>query len=178
MTFPVFAPGDVLTAADMNAVDGWLIKTQTIGNAVTSVTVSDVFSATYDNYRVVVTGGTATTENTFQFTLGSTVTGYYWGMISFTYAGATNGQGAANGANVLYLVNQSSSGLNGDFCVYRPFATSATWFAGQSVRLATNQWAGSVGGWVNNTTSYTGFTLTAGSGTITGGTIRVYGLRN
>jgi hypothetical protein len=33
-------------------------------------------------------------------------------------------------------------------------------------------------GWLNNTTSYTAFTLTASGGTMTGGTIRVYGYQN
>jgi hypothetical protein len=34
------------------------------------------------------------------------------------------------------------------------------------------------GGFLNNTTSYTAFTFTPSSGTLTGGTIRVYGYRN
>jgi len=33
-------------------------------------------------------------------------------------------------------------------------------------------------GYVNNTTQYTAFTISPSSGTLTGGTIRVYGYRN
>jgi hypothetical protein len=33
-------------------------------------------------------------------------------------------------------------------------------------------------GYLNNTTQYTAFTLTAVAGTLTGGTIRVYGYQN
>ncbi len=49
MTYPSFSAGDILTAADMNAVGLWLVKTQTVGTAVASVTVTDAFSSTYDN---------------------------------------------------------------------------------------------------------------------------------
>jgi hypothetical protein len=36
-----------------------LIKTQTIGTAVSSVTVTGAFSTTYDNYKIIVSGGVA-----------------------------------------------------------------------------------------------------------------------
>jgi hypothetical protein len=37
---------------------------------------------------------------------------------------------------------------------------------------------GTVSGMLNNTTSYTAFTITPSSGTMTGGTVRVYGYAN
>jgi len=49
MTYPSFTSGDILTAADMNAVGLWLVKTQTVGTAVSSVQVTGAFSSTYDN---------------------------------------------------------------------------------------------------------------------------------
>ena len=48
-TPPTFSSGSVLTAAQMNAVGLWLVKTQTVGTAVSSVSVTDVFSSNYDN---------------------------------------------------------------------------------------------------------------------------------
>jgi len=56
MSFPSFASGEVLTAADMNAVGLWLVKTQTVGTGVPSVVVTDAFSANYDNYLVTISG--------------------------------------------------------------------------------------------------------------------------
>jgi hypothetical protein len=51
MTYP-WASGEVLTAADLNAYAGLiLVKTQTIGTAVSSVTVTGAFSSTFQNYR-------------------------------------------------------------------------------------------------------------------------------
>ena len=56
MAFP-YSSGDVLTAADLNASSGLVfIKSQTIGSGVSSVTVTNVFSSTFENYKVVTTG--------------------------------------------------------------------------------------------------------------------------
>jgi len=51
-TPPDFTTGQVLTAAQMNAVGLWLIKTQTL-NAVSN-DITDVFTSDYDSYRVVI----------------------------------------------------------------------------------------------------------------------------
>ena len=57
-TPPTFSSGAVLTAAQMNSVGMWLVKTQTVGTAVSSVTVTGAFSADYDNYLILMSGGT------------------------------------------------------------------------------------------------------------------------
>jgi hypothetical protein len=48
-------------------------------------------------------------------------------------------------------------------------------FGGGSI---TGLWGGFVGGLVNDTTSYTGFTLLCESGTFSSGTVTVYGYAN
>ena len=65
MSYPVFASGDVLNASDMNGVGLWLVKTQVIGTAVSSVTVTSAFTTDYDQYMITVTGGTFNTKNSF-----------------------------------------------------------------------------------------------------------------
>jgi hypothetical protein len=57
-----------------------LISTTTIGTTVASVTVSGAFSATYDNYKIIVSGGVGSTNITLRLKLGSTTTGYYAGV--------------------------------------------------------------------------------------------------
>ena len=52
-----------------------LIKIQTIGSAVSSVTVSDVFNSIYDNYLVQLSGGVGSTAQNLNLTLGATATG-------------------------------------------------------------------------------------------------------
>ena len=45
-----------------------LISSTTIGSAVSSVTVSNVFSSTYDNYLITVNGGAASTDMNLNMT--------------------------------------------------------------------------------------------------------------
>jgi hypothetical protein len=151
-----------------------LVKTQTIGSAVASVTVSDAFSSTYDAYRVVITGGTVSTTNEMTLTFGSTTSGYKWGQLISGYSSTliTDGSGSAAGINVF---RASVDGQATVMDIMNPNLAKMTAATGASP--ASGQWH-QVYGILNNTTSYTAFTLTAGSGTLTGGTIRVYGYQN
>jgi hypothetical protein len=177
MAFPVFAPGDVLNASDMNAVGLWLIKTQTIGTTVSSVTVSDVFSADYDNYRIVVSVNSASQTLNLLMTLGSTTAAYYWSVAAASFAGGLTGSGVANGSS-WFVLSPGADGGATSIDVYDPFASNQTGFTVATPIYVTNGSVYSGGGYLNNTTSYTAFTLTTSAGTITGGTIRVYGYRN
>lgn len=156
-----------------------LVKTQTIGSAVSSVTVSDAFSASYDNYRILVTGGASSTSLTLALTLGSTSTGYYDAGQYGSFGSSTIvGFGNNNAASIALGGDGSADGLNSTIEIHNPFASRTTTFR---VSYITNRTAGvfvDLGGFLNNSTSYTAFTLTCSTGNITGGTIRVYGYKN
>jgi hypothetical protein len=176
MTFPVFASGDVLNASDMNAVGLWLVKTQTIGTAVSSVTVSSAFSSNYNNYRIVAVGGTQSTGGGIALTLGSAATGYYYSMTYVDYAApaVASPLRAQNTTSFLYA-GSGTNGLSVQVDVLNPFATQQTMFRSLNAQNKTDGFSGYCGGYLNDTTSYTSFTLTISSGTMTGGTIYVYG---
>ena len=179
MTFPVFSPGDVLNASDMNAVGLWLIKTQTIGTTVSSVTVSDAFSADYDYYHVVTSGGVASTSLTLLLTLGSTTTGYRFSATGHRYdTGASTSDFSASATSFGRAGVGTTDSLSGSWWLQNPFNTKYTVYRTQQIPLADNQGPLTGGGFLGDTTSYTAFTLTTSTGTITGGTIRVYGYRN
>jgi len=154
-----------------------LVKTQTIGTAVSTVVVSDVFSADYENYRIIIGGGTSSTDLNLWMTLGSTATGYYWAGNGHSYANATQVGFAANTTSWFAGYGRTAS-LLADMVVYSPFASDETMYTQQTIMASTTGIFFSGGGYVNNTTSYTSFTITTSTGTITGGTIRVYGFRN
>lgn len=178
MGFPVFAPGDILTAADMNAVGMWLVKKQTIGNAVSSVNVTSAFSANYENYRIVVSGGSGSAATAgLNMTLGATVAGYYTGQQQNTWASVGSATGAVNTSSWSGIGLSTTNILHMDICVYMPFAADQTLMAGFGILGNTTGYIRFNGGYLDNTTSYTDFTLTPSSGTITGGTIYVYGFR-
>ena len=156
-----------------------LIKTQTIGSAVSSVTVSDAFSATYENYKITVNGGVASTDAVIGLQLGATTTGYYLGMFGTVYSSGAASNGSDNNtASFTQIGYGSTDSLFADFTLSNPFATKKTFVSGGFAFPQTTNVSRSYNGFVNNTTSYTAFTLTPGSGTMTGGTIRVYGYAN
>ena len=66
MSFPSFSTGEVLTAADMNAVGLWRINEFTLSGGTTNLT--NIFSTDYSNYLLIVSGVTtgSAIECTFQ----------------------------------------------------------------------------------------------------------------
>lgn len=194
MSFPVFATGDILAASDMNAVGLWKITgatatftggtagsvsngTVTIGTTNTAVTVNNAFSADYDNYLIFIAGGVSSATNVLRMTLGAAATGYYYGGKGRTYAAADIN---TEGSNVAfwYAGEGSVNSLSAVIDVRSPFLAKNTLFSTHIDAARTDGYHLNVGGYLANTTSYTAFTITCSAGSITGGTIRVYGYRN
>ena len=154
-----------------------LVKTQTIGSAVSSVTVSGAFSATYDAYRILVTGGVASAGTYLTLKIGAAATAYYGNLI---YANYGYGAPASNGNSNTALWSggvggADTSSLNASIQLNSPFLTEKTMVLASFYDVDN---AGVYTGWLGNTTSYTDFTLAVAAGTMTGGTIRVYGYQN
>jgi len=179
MPVPDFAPGEVLTAAAMDQIGMWLVKTQTIGSAVSSVTVNDCFSDTYNGYFVTVHGGTSSTadENvSLQLSDGGTAstTGYYGTTIYAVWGSTLTTQSANNASNMQY-----AGGLDGrvilQLQIFNPYVATSTTMFGPFIRQALAGQSSYIHR-VNN--EYDGFKITPGAGTLTGGTISVYGFRN
>ena len=153
-----------------------LVKKQTIGSAVSAVTVTGAFSTTYENYKIIVSCGAASTSNYARITLGSTATGYYQKGIYGQYTNNTvAGAGYANNTSFEGLLRAETTGLMADFSLYSPFTAKNTGMTFNVSYLSTTGYIEQGGGFLNDTNSYTAFTLTANTGTWTGGTIYVYG---
>lgn len=178
MAITTYTTGEVLTAASLNNnfASGGLqfIKSQVIGTTVSSVTVSSAFSTTYDNYKIIIQGGATSTYCFLRLTLGATATGYYAGIWDFNYAGATGATGQSNTAFWLFG-NGTTDRLSTSGEIMQPFLADQTTFVSSSPSVFTTGESRIAGGFLNNTTSYTDFTITPSTGTITGGTIYVYG---
>lgn len=181
--------GQVLTA-DSTAATGlaWassssgltLIKAQTIGTAVSSVNVTGAFSSTYDNYRIIVTGGVASTTSQLSLTLGATATGYYtFGIYGAFNSSTVTGQNTANTPQWGGCGGGTTNSLNADIILQAPNLAKNTMVrANWGQTSTTGQVQSTLNGYLANTTQYTDFTLTPNTGTLTGGTIRVYGFQN
>jgi hypothetical protein len=152
-----------------------LVKKQTIGTGVSSVTVTDAFSATYENYKIVVSGGAASIgDRNFNLKLGASTSGYNYVLMYGAYANTSvNSQPLQNGSAFNYMgAGNGSDGLSMNCDVINPFLAKWT-----TVRadLHGASISGMITGIHKSATSYTDFTLTTNEGTWTGGTIYVYG---
>ena len=155
------------------------IKSQTIGSAVSSVTVTDAFSATYDNYKIIVSGGAGSTTTNIGLTLGASATGYYSAGALWQYnpIAQTNVQDN-NATSFARAATATGISIAADITLLNPFATARTSYQAWYYSVDTGGYGGFSAGFHNVATSYTAFTLTTASGTLTGGTIRVYGYQN
>jgi hypothetical protein len=164
----------------MNKIGLWLVKSETIGSAVSSVTVSDAFSTDYDAYKIVVTDGVSSANTRLGITLGATATGYYWGLTTSRYDNLGNASiGGGNAALWDYVGMASTTGLSATIEILNPFLAKRTTYTSLWTDSQTGggNSAGPSSGMLNNTTSYTSFVLAPSTGTLTGGSINVYGYR-
>ena len=178
MGFP-YSSGDVLTAADLNASSGVvLVKTQTVGSGVSSVTVTDAFSATFDAYKIVYTGGTLSTQTDFALVLNNSATQYYQFMILGAYGTSTvAGAGTSNTTKWNWAGGGNPSGAVISVDVFNPYLAKYTYFTNSGFYNSEVE-TGFTSGVNKSTNSHTAFTINPGSGTMTGGNIRVYGYNN
>ena len=152
-----------------------LISATTIGTTVSSVTVSSAFSATYDYYKVVVVGGVMSTSTNIKLTFGATATGYYAFVARGLATGSTDFTGDNNATSFTRAGAGSTNSFFMDVNIGDPFATKLTKIDATLITLATNGSYGKVAGFLNDSTSYTAFTITPDGGTMTGGAVYVYG---
>jgi hypothetical protein len=183
MAVKTFTAGSVLTASDTNtylANAGLVYVTSvTVGTSVTTVTVSNCFSSTYDNYRVVMSGGTSAAGQAIAMQLGPSSVGayntsYYQILYFGNYVtGAMTTLNVNNGASWTYA-GESDSTSNQVIAVdlLSPNMAKYTSIGGF--------YMGSVGGFASgrhaSTNQYTGFSLIT-TAAMTGGTVTVYGYR-
>jgi len=183
MAVKTFTTGEVLTAADTNTYlnNGGLvyIKSQTIGSAVSLVTVSSAFSSDYDAYKIIVAGGAASGTTYLNFRVGTSGgpdTGSVYQQ-SFLHTTFTNTAAAVGntGTVVTYAGSADANGLLAGVDVYSPNLASKTIVS--AFAAAQGSFSGQTTALVNTNTQYTHFTIYTNAGTMTGGTITVYGYR-
>lgn len=187
MAIKTFTTGEVLTAADTNTylANGGLvyIKSQTVGTGVTSVNVTSAFNADYDAYRITYIGGTLNALTLIGLYMGAAAAanGYYGARPIVNV-----GTGAVTSATDNNVGQWQSFGVGSTtyanliFDVIDPFAARRTQVFSPYWELnpGGSSFMGAYSGALDNTTSYTSFTLDPfGGNTMTGGTITVYGYR-
>jgi hypothetical protein len=178
-TPPDFVNATALDASSLNSIGLWLVKTQTVtgGSGVPSVTVSNAFSADFNNYLVTYSGGVGSVSANINLRFGTTNTGYYAQLIYAQY-GATSPLALVPDNNAAQFsrvgtLNTTFAHLN--IAITTPFLTNRTFVSSQWIGPIQS---GNYQGFLDNATSYTAFDIFASGGNMIGGTIRVYGYRN
>ncbi len=154
-------------------------------SAASSVSLNDVFSATYKNYKIIFTGTGANDDLKLRLRVGgSDASGSdYWYLTAWMASNSASMQTpvvAENGTSLI-LGEIGSSSCLATFDVNSPFlATTTTMNIHNSFSRGTS--TGNVrsyfgGGFQDLATSYTGFTIFPTSTTMTG-SISVYGYNN
>jgi hypothetical protein len=154
MSFPSFASGEVLTAADMNAVGMWKVGNGSFTNAGSFDIIG--FSSDYDNYQLVMNigGHSGLAGLTAQLFSGATAraTNYYGQQFLTTFTGVSGIYNTRNNASTFCfpdcavspktLVNANISGIsNGTFNMTHLSMDNGNvgaWFGGYSNFSATN----------------------------------------
>ena len=165
-----------------------LLKSQTVGSGVSSVTVSDAFSSQYEHYRITYYCSTATTTTrTMWFRFiddgGAEITTGYSSANQVFQAGTTT-RVATDGYNLsewnlTAWYGYTDTAFSFDGSIYMPYENDhATMQAVSGGGTAANVCGGTIRGSMNAQDVYTGFKFGASAGTFTGGTIRVYGYNN
>jgi hypothetical protein len=149
-----------------------LVKKQTIGTGVSSVNVTSAFSATYQAYKIIIAGGAGSANQAISLKMGSAANGHDSALIYVAYAGsAVLTDTYSNSATWPLAGYSTASALAMNVDVVNPFLTGITRFY---TSFNDNSNTGAYSGRQSGTTSFTDFTV-AVAGTMTGGTIYVYG---
>lgn len=183
MAIKTFTAGMVLTAADTNtflANSGLVfVKSQTVGTGVSSQQVTNAFSATYENYRILITGVDCSVDSVgLKLKLdGITASVYSSAWTEATYSAGTPTRGGyVNDAGGVYVGNTTTADdIHCIIDIHAPFVSKRKTYTFQSSSAnAITQG----GGYINSSSSATGFTIDPDTAaTLTGGTIWVYGYR-
>ncbi len=144
-----------------------------------SIALNGVFSSTYKNYRVVISGnmaGTALIQ--FKFRTGTTDdTGSNYSYAEFVSDGSASYPATATAQNIGRFAGFVAVRSAATVDIFSPFETKTTGLITVGVRSFVNPNQYNFFSGVNTSTSYDGINLIASSGTLTG-ELSIYGYNN
>jgi hypothetical protein len=180
-----------LTAYATKAENGLVHINTTSFSAVASQSFDNVFSSTYDNYKIVfnITSATAVSGLNFRLRVGgvdNSSSNYNW-IIQGWAANSANpaffaqgSNGASNIGKIPIRIGNSTHNSSGSVEIFNPFNTAYTSWQGLGTQpnvttsLMFLQWSHCS---TTVTTSYDGFTIYPDTGNMTG-LVSVYGLKD
>jgi len=169
--------GDLTVTGNMTSANQGLvfIKSQTIDSGVSSVTVSDVFSATYDSYKIIFDLDTFSVNNAgIQLRLGATTNIWYgkFGVTAWNGSLDISNIGAASVFMPIGNTTTTNRSVSSIMELVRPYVAARTQAYGHHYG---NGYVGNYQASEESTNSHSYFSVAPSAGTMTGGKIQVYG---
>jgi hypothetical protein len=163
------------------ASDGLTLLSTTTFSAVASQSVNDVFSATYDNYKICYRYLKATSTSDAQLRMrvsgADNTSANYKYHYGYSLSSSNSYSGFASNTSTLLGLNAGIGATDvhyGEIAIFNPFLANPTTFSGTTGAFSgTTNYGGAMTGVHNVSSSFTGFTFFV-SGTMTG-SISVYG---
>lgn len=181
MTYPSFSAGEVLTAADMNAVGLWKVADATF-TAASSVDVANCYSTNYTNYLIVARLQTSSQDSFYQnLVSGSPAASNYNRQLLEAQASSVSTSTATGQSSFVFTSNSNGAFFQtAEASIFAPFLAEPTGIQINHCRTNGSYTVPSafmIYGNHSTATSYTGFRLSVPSGTMTG-RLWVYGRTN
>jgi hypothetical protein len=179
MPVPDFSPGEVLTAAAMDRIGLWLVKSQTFTGSGT-VQLTNVFSNLYNNYMLTFVCDTApagaaivNASMLVGTTPNNTAASYNYYESGNTWAGTADNTAGASATS--WFAIRSAQYFMGTMQIQNPFRSVYTTFQSSGID-ATQSWQSRGQQILNN--SYDGIQFSHAGGNLNGFTVNCYGYRN
>lgn len=160
---------------------GLVLLNTTSFSAVSSQSINDVFSATYQNYRIVIQSVNAS-ANAFRWRLrvsgSDDSNNVYVSAYSYEQIGGAGTGRVSDGATTSWTISQSvnQTASNAVIDIFRPFETTPTYATFMNTNRDTVDYIYMGGLIMTNSTSFTGFSIFPANGVANAtGTVRVYG---
>ena len=185
MTYPSFTAGEVLRAADMNAVGLWRVGGGALSTATTNF--AGVFTSDYIDYRIVIDSPSTSGAGDFYLKflyastgLATTTSNYYWAYNGLNSSGGgQNINAAATDKGYLGWTAPGAGGAGGMvFDVFSPFVANKKGVQGNALSLGSGVYISRSGGFAWDVAdSFSGFQIISASAVTLSGNVSVYGYR-
>ena len=159
--------------------------TVSANSSITSLTVTGAFSSTYDNYRIIWSGATMTSssgDSQLNFQLGpSSVSNYntaYYTILIYSNGSSNSTANQSNSGQFVWAGGGSTGSALFQMDIYCPYVAVHTRMQTSGYNSWNDSYLGVANGVHKASNQYTDFTINVtGTGTISGGTLYIYGYR-
>ena len=143
---------------------GLVLLNTTSFSAVASQAFTSIFSSTFNNYLVLYNDVVTSVDTAISAQLGATSTGYYqFGVYGRFNSATITGDNKSNNSSIVVCAQASANGISGNLLFFNPNVARRTSFETRATDIAsTTGYYYNSGGFLNDNTVYTGFTLTCG----------------